>query len=82
MKRAWATIPASCGSIAWAQSPAPAAPPPYSLPWLLRPATPATVVRLDETLAFYEDPASATPAHGPEQRWGRALTPRASAVGG
>ncbi len=35
-------------------------PPPYSLPWLLRPATPASVVRLDETMAFYEDPASGT----------------------
>ena len=34
------------------------APPPYSLPWLLRPAMPTTVVRLDETLAFYEDPAT------------------------
>jgi hypothetical protein len=33
-------------------------PPPYSLPWLLRPAVPGTVVRLDETLAFFEDPAS------------------------
>lgn len=38
--------------------PTPAAPPPYSLPWLLRPVTPATVLRLDETLAFYKDPAS------------------------
>jgi hypothetical protein len=33
-------------------------PPPYSLPWLLRPVVPASVVRLDETLAFLEDPAS------------------------
>jgi hypothetical protein len=43
-----------CSSAA-AQGPAPA---PYSLPWLLRPATPSSVVRLDETMAFYEDPAS------------------------
>src|SRR5262245_62152645 len=41
-----------------AQTPPP--PPPYSLPWLLRPATPSSVVRLDETMAFYEDPASGT----------------------
>ena len=32
--------------------------PPYSLPWLLRPATPGSVVRLDETMAFFEDPAT------------------------
>ena len=37
---------------------APATPPPNSLPWLLRPASPASVVRLDETLAFFDDPAS------------------------
>ena len=41
-----------------AQATPPPPPPPYSLPWLLRPATPASVVRLDETMAFYEDPAS------------------------
>lgn len=52
-------VAASLGTAAWAQQPAPAAPPPpYSLPWLLRPATPSTVVRLDETLAFFENPAS------------------------
>lgn len=33
-------------------------PAPYSLPWLLRPAVPASVLRLDQTLAFLEDPAS------------------------
>ena len=38
--------------------PSPAPPPPYSLPWLLRPATTATVVRLDTTVAFHEDAAS------------------------
>jgi hypothetical protein len=32
----------------------------YNLPWLLRAAVPATVVRLDETMAFFEDPASGT----------------------
>jgi hypothetical protein len=32
----------------------------YSLPWLLRPAVPASVLRLDETIAFFEDPASRT----------------------
>ena len=30
--------------------------PPYSLPWLLRSATAANVVRLDETLAFFDGP--------------------------
>src|SRR4029450_7327855 len=35
-------------------------PAPYALPWLLRPAVPGSVVRLDETVAFYEDPASGT----------------------
>src|SRR6185295_1706704 len=35
-------------------------PAPYSLPWLLRPAVPGSVVRLDETMAFYRDPASGT----------------------
>jgi hypothetical protein len=39
-------------------TPAPTAP--YSLPWLLRSAVPANVVRLDQTLAFYQDPASGT----------------------
>lgn len=40
---------------------APADPPKpalYSLPWLLRPAIPGNVVRVDETMAFYEDPTS------------------------
>jgi len=35
-------------------------PAPYSLPWLLRPAMPGSVLRLDETMAFYDDPASGT----------------------
>jgi hypothetical protein len=42
-----------------AQTPAPAPPPaPYSAPWLLRPFAIASSVRLDETLAFYEDPGT------------------------
>jgi len=41
-----------------AQPASPPPPAPYSLPWLLRPVVPTTVVRLDETLAFLEDPAS------------------------
>jgi hypothetical protein len=39
-----------------AQASAPPPPAPYSLPWLLRPAAAATVVRVDQTLAFFEDP--------------------------
>lgn len=39
-----------------AQTPPP--PPPYSVPWLLRPAAVANSVRLDQTLAFFEDPLS------------------------
>jgi len=30
----------------------------YSLPWLLRPAIPGNVLRLDETFGFYEDPVT------------------------
>src|SRR4030095_5725094 len=30
----------------------------YSLPWLLRPAIPGTVLRVDETFGFYEDPVT------------------------
>ena len=60
----------ACVAVSMAMVPAlaqttapPAAPPrpaPYSLPWLLRPAVPGSVVRLDETMAFYDDPASGT----------------------
>ena len=39
---------------------APSKPALYSLPWLLRPAIPGTVVRMDETVAYFEDPASGT----------------------
>lgn len=48
-------------------APAPAAPkapvvppPPYSLPWQLRPAAVGNVVRLDTSVGFYETPATAT----------------------
>lgn len=45
-----------------APAPEPAAtkpkPPPYSLPWQLRPATVANVVRSDTAFAFYKDPTS------------------------
>jgi hypothetical protein len=30
----------------------------YSLPWLLRPAIPGNVVRVDETIGFFEDPTT------------------------
>ena len=33
-------------------------PPPYSLPWQLRPVVAATVLRSDTAFAFYKDPAS------------------------
>ncbi len=52
-----AQAPAIPAAASPAPSPAPAAAP-YSLPWLLRPAMPGSVVRLDETMAFLEDPAS------------------------
>jgi hypothetical protein len=41
-----------------AQTPPPPPPPPYSAPWLLRGATVGNSVRLDETLAYYEDPTT------------------------
>lgn len=46
-----------------AQEPAPVAgpkpkPPPYSLPWQLRPVAPANVVRLDSSYAFYRNPTT------------------------
>lgn len=40
-----------------AQRPNSPAPPPYSLPWQLRPVTAATVVRLDETFAMFRNSA-------------------------
>jgi hypothetical protein len=59
----------SCGASALAQEPAapelaaePAAakpkPPPYSLPWQLRPVVAGSVVRSDTAAAFYENPTS------------------------
>ena len=52
------SVPALAGQAPPPVSSASAPPPPYSLPWLLRPVMPASVLRLDETLAFLEDPAS------------------------
>ncbi|HET8644398.1 MAG TPA: hypothetical protein VFO85_02840 [Vicinamibacteria bacterium] len=46
-----------------AQTPPSPPPPPYSLPWLLRPAAAGTVVRLDSTLALYEDAATGSGGH-------------------
>jgi hypothetical protein len=40
--------------------PAPAKPPPYSLPWQLRSVAPANVVRLDSSYGFYKNPANDT----------------------
>ncbi|HEY5374842.1 MAG TPA: hypothetical protein VIK01_14260 [Polyangiaceae bacterium] len=40
--------------------PAPAKPPPYSLPWQLRPVAPGNVVRLDSSYGFYKNPANDT----------------------
>lgn len=37
---------------------APPKPPPYSLPWGLRPALAVNVVRLDSTLSFFENPVT------------------------
>lgn len=41
---------------AHAQDASPTPPPPYSLPWQLRPVIPASVVRSDTTIAFYSPP--------------------------
>lgn len=46
--------PAAAGD---AKTPPPA-PAPYSLPWLLRPAAAANVLRVDETVALFADPAT------------------------
>jgi hypothetical protein len=48
-----------------AAAPAPATaptppPPPYALPWQLRGVVPGTVLRTDNSFAFYEDPATGT----------------------
>lgn len=53
------TLVAFASSV-FAQEPPPAKPkpPPYSLPWQLRPAVAASVVRSDTAFAFYEDPTT------------------------
>ena len=51
-----AVLALGAGVPAHAQSPPP---PPYSLPWLLRPAAAGTVVRLDTTFARFDGPGSA-----------------------
>jgi hypothetical protein len=67
MTRLAALLPAfalaATPSWAQAQAPAPSPAPPYSLPWLLRPAAAASVVRLDSTVALYEDPATGADGH-------------------
>src|SRR3954469_11552306 len=40
--------------------PMPAKPPPYSLPWQLRPVAPGNVNRLDSSYGFYENPKTDT----------------------
>jgi opacity protein-like surface antigen len=51
-------------NVAAAPTPPPPPPPPYSLPWQLRPVTVGNVVRLDTTLAFYENPNLTADASG------------------
>ena len=67
MTRLGAFLPALALALAatssWAQAGAPPPAPPYSLPWLLRPAAATTVVRLDSTLALYEDPGTGADGH-------------------
>ena len=41
-----------------ASQPAKPKPPPYSLPWQLRPVAPGNVVRLDSTYGFYKNPTT------------------------
>jgi hypothetical protein len=53
-------VSSDCVSAQDAPASAPEKPALYNLPWLLRPAVPGTVFRLDETIAFFEDPASET----------------------
>jgi hypothetical protein len=64
-----AAHPASAQTPTVETTPAPAAPaapavppPPYSLPWQLRPAAVGNVVRLDTSIGFYKTPATATAA--------------------
>jgi len=63
VKAAFAVVLSAASLSASAQATPPAAPAaappaPYSLPWLLRPAMPGSVLRVDETMAFFEDPGS------------------------
>lgn len=55
-----ASSSASLDSTVALDAPPPAAakpkPPPYSLPWQLRPVAPGNVVRLDTSFGFYKDP--------------------------
>ncbi|MEO6599433.1 MAG: hypothetical protein ABIQ16_06140 [Polyangiaceae bacterium] len=43
--------------------PAKPKPPPYSLPWQLRPVAPGNVVRLDSSYAFYKNPGNPNQGH-------------------
>ncbi len=58
------TAPATTAAPALEETPPPAAakpkPPPYSLPWQLRPVAPSNVVRLDSSYGFYKNPANNT----------------------
>lgn len=57
-----APAPAAAPAAPVEEAPPPAAakpkPPPYSLPWQLRPAAPGNVVRLDSSYAFYKNPTT------------------------
>ena len=53
-----ATPPAAPAAPAAAPAAAKPKPPPYSLPWQLRPVAPSNVVRLDTAFGFYENPTS------------------------
>jgi hypothetical protein len=50
------TAGAKARAVEDAPKPAAVKPPPYSLPWQLRPVAPANVVRLDSSYGFYENP--------------------------
>jgi len=58
------TLAAQTGTVETTPAPAPPAapavpPPPYSLPWQLRPAAVGNVLRLDTSIGFYKTPATA-----------------------
>lgn len=59
------TSPARAQAPTEAPGPAKPKPPPYSLPWQLRPAAPGNVVRLDTSYGFYRNPT--TDQHGSAQ---------------